>query len=141
MNATIPDLWPSDFGTSKQPSPASILRQQAFLLGQRTQNLVVGEVESRAEKPAGFLHVFYLTAPLLDFRQALLHVRHGIDFYPAELAVYDEGGHHLANASLADASGFMTELKRHLAADRVVTLIRSLVDQCRDPEEGSQVPV
>jgi hypothetical protein len=139
MSTAIPDLWPADFGTSKQPSPASILRQQAYLLGQRTQNFVVGEIETKMEKPGRFLHTFLLSAPLLDFRQRILHVRHKVEFYPAELAVYGEDGSHVANATSADADQFMNELKRHLGAERVVRLVRSLVDQCRDPDEGSGV--
>ncbi|MBA4067574.1 MAG: hypothetical protein C0501_28475 [Isosphaera sp.] len=139
MSPTIPDLWPTDFGTSPQPSPASVLRQQAYLLGQRTQNVVVGEVESKPKKDR-FVHTFYLSAPLLDFRRAVLHAEHGVEFYPAELAVYDEGGSHLANTSVPDADRFMSELRGHLASDRVVRLVRSLVDQCRDPEENLRVP-
>jgi hypothetical protein len=135
MNTTIPDLWPVDFGPSKQPAPASILRQQAYLLGQRTQNFVVGEVVSRTENSGEFLHTLALTAPLLDFHQDLLHVKHGIDFYPAELAVYRDD---LSSApeSVVDAEEFMNRLKQALGSERIVRLVRSLVDQCRDPEEG-----
>jgi hypothetical protein len=136
MNTTIPDLWPPDFGITHQPSPASILRQQGHLLGQRTQNFVIGEVESKSEKPNGFLHTFYLTAPLLDFRQALLHVRHRVEFYPAELAIYDENGSHVANATAPDAVQFMSELRQHLANERILRLVRSLVGQCQDFDEA-----
>lgn len=132
MNTTIPDLWPADFGITEEPSPVSILRQQAHLLGQRTQNFVVGEVESKAEKPNGFLHTLYLTASLLDFRQALLHARHSVDYYPVQLAIYDENGSHIANSTVSDAAQFMNELRKHLASERIVQLVRSLVGQCRD---------
>ena len=135
MNTTIPDLWPADFGITHQPSPASILRQQGHLLGQRTQNFVVGEVDSHSEKPNGFLHTLSLTAPLLDFHQALLHVRHGVDLYPAELAIYDDAGSHVASATATDAASFMNELRQHLASERIVRLVRSLVGQCRDFDE------
>lgn len=132
MNTAIPDLWPADFGITQQPSPASILRQQGYLLGQHTQNFVVGDVDSRSEKPNGFIHVFSLSAPLLDFRQPLLHARHGVDYYPVELAIYDDNGSHLANLSVTDADQFMNELRQNLASERVVRLVRSLVGQCRD---------
>ena len=111
MSTAIPDLWPADFGIAHQPSPASILRQQGHLLGQHTQNFVVGEVDSKSERPDGFIHVLYLAAPLLDFRQPLLHVRHKVDYYPVELAVYDDAGSHLADLSATDAAQFMNELE------------------------------
>jgi hypothetical protein len=136
MNTAIPDLWPPDFGTMHQPSPASILRQQGYLLGQRTRNFVIGEVDSKSEKPNGFLHTLYLTAPLLDFRQALLHVRHGVEVYPAQFAIYDENGSHTATATVPDATEFMNQLRPHLASERVVRLVRSLVGQCLDVDEG-----
>ena len=135
MSPAIPDLWPPDFGTSSQPSPASILRQQAHLLGQRTRNVVVGEIESKSEGRGRFLHQFVLAAPLLDFRQPLLHIRHGVEVYPVELAVYDDSGAHVVNISAVNSEQFMSALKSHLAAERIVRLVRSLVDQCRDPDD------
>jgi hypothetical protein len=135
MNTTIPDLWPANFGITQQPSPASILRQQAHLLGQRTQNFVVGEVDSRPDGSNEFIHTFHLTASLLDFRQALLHARHGVDHYPVELAIYDENGSHIAKSTIPDAAQFMSELRKHLASERIVRLVRSLVGQCRDFDE------
>ena len=43
--ATIPDLWPTDFGVGTEPTPSTILRQQGYILGERTKDVVYGEVE------------------------------------------------------------------------------------------------
>ena len=40
MADTIPDLWPDNVGTTELVPPVTILRQQAALLGTKTQNLV-----------------------------------------------------------------------------------------------------
>ena len=92
---------------------------------------------SKTEAPGQFLHQFYLTAPLLEFRQALLHVRHGLDFYPVELVIYKDDMSWDTTARATDAKQFMSELKQHLASERIVRLVRSLVDQCREPEEAA----
>jgi hypothetical protein len=134
MSTAIPDLWPPDFRVVSQPSPASILRQQGYLLGQRTQNLVVGEVESKTRGPGEFVHTLAISAPLLEYRQPIMHVEHKLEFYPADVAFYDEKGSHRARVSVADAKQFMDVLRQELAAPQLVKLIGSLVAQCEDAE-------
>jgi len=38
------DLWPKDIGNTNLRAPVSILREQASLLGEKTQNLVKADV-------------------------------------------------------------------------------------------------
>jgi hypothetical protein len=48
-------LWPEeDFGVPKITAPIVILRQQAYALGQKTRNILEGEVSS---------HPFYMKPP------------------------------------------------------------------------------
>src|SRR5262245_12465822 len=118
MTPVVPDLWPPDFGTSSLPSPASILRQQAHILGQRTRNVVVGEIESHSGKVDGsvqFRHEFSLTAPLLDFQERILHIRHGVEVYPVELVPYDGGGLPGTSIRAGNAEQFIEALKNQLA--------------------------
>src|SRR4051794_15053321 len=82
MTATIPNLWPDSFGEPPEPTPVAILRQQGILLGQKTGNLVYGEVQSRALPSGEFMHILQITAPLLAFRQAVAVVIHKVDLYP-----------------------------------------------------------
>jgi hypothetical protein len=137
MNTTIPDLWPPDFGTSAQPSPAVILRQQAYLLGQRTKNFVIGEVQSTGNPADGFSHDFTISAPLLNYRQPILFVRHKIDRYPAELVARKvKTPSQIEPPILAkSADEFIQILRTMLARQDVVELIRALLDQCQDVEE------
>ena len=44
MAAPDVDLWPTDIGKQRIKTPAAILRQQASLLGKRTNNLVEAKV-------------------------------------------------------------------------------------------------
>jgi hypothetical protein len=44
--ATIPDWWPADLNVGKKLSPPTVLRQQGNILGERTHDVVFGEVES-----------------------------------------------------------------------------------------------
>ena len=52
MAHNIPDLWPDDIAVTSLQVPVTILRQQATLLGEKTKNLVEGEVSST---PRSFL--------------------------------------------------------------------------------------
>jgi hypothetical protein len=82
---TIPDLWPSDIGDVRVIAPATILRDQAARLGDKTGNLVIATVESSTEKP-NFIHSFVISAPLLDgYTCRLLRVKHNLHFYPLEI--------------------------------------------------------
>jgi hypothetical protein len=134
--ATIPDLWPEDFGVKdKQPLPSAILRQQGYRLGERTRDAVFGEVESTQESPGRFLHTLWLSAPYLKVRQYALLVRHGLEGYPAEVSLLDGNGHHLRKETAHSADEFMTYVREMLAAPHIVQLIGSLISQARDLDD------
>jgi hypothetical protein len=70
MPVQVPDLWPEDFGQLDMPTPLSILKQQGVYLGQRTNNVVIGQVRSLAG--ADFVrHYFELSAPLMAYNYDL----------------------------------------------------------------------
>ena len=76
------DLWPSDIDFDERiVSPISILKEQAALLGQKTQNIVEGEVTSRQDGTS-FIHAFRISAPTLGYVFHLFAVIQPIDFYP-----------------------------------------------------------
>lgn len=79
-------LWPSDLVAPPTRPPLTILREQANLLGQQTQQIVEGEVRTTAlgaQSDPVFRHEFILRAPALDdYRYTLFDVEHGIEFYP-----------------------------------------------------------
>jgi hypothetical protein len=135
MSTVIPDLWPTDFGQSVQPSPSAILRQQGYLLGQRTKNFVIGEVQSSGTSQ-GFWHEFFISAPLLNFRQPLLLVEHGMDLYPAKLKARNVKNPNKTDRPITakSANDFLSTLAAILTRAEVTELIRSLLDQCEDLE-------
>ena len=139
MTATIPDVWPSEFATATQASPLTILRQQAYALGQKTRNLVVGEVESQTEPGEkgmkSFLHTFSISASLLGFQQVVLLARHAIKQYPVTVARMNANGEHQKTTLAKDSDEFINFLREELNSPDVLDLIGSLVTQCRDVDE------
>jgi hypothetical protein len=133
--ATIPDLWPTEFNVGPEPTPSTILRQQGYILGERTRDVVFGEVESRQESPGRFIHTLWLSAPYLKLRQYALIVRHGLEGYPADVTLLDAGGQHLRKETAVNAEQFMTVVREMLAAPHIVQLIGSLIAQARDLDD------
>ena len=140
MSPAIPDLWPSDIAVTDEPSPASILRQQGYLLGQKTRNFVVGEVRSSGT-PDQFSHELWVSAPLLNVQARLCAVRHGVRLYPAKVQAFElRGAPPSGNVSRAkgqehetsDADQFKEVIKSVLADEEVRALIQSLAGQSRD---------
>ena len=88
------DLWPHDIAVIEAiKSPVNILREQASLLGAKTQNLILAEVVQlewrRGFKDFGY--IFNIVAPALSsYRYQLLRIYHNVAFYPLEIAVEEE---------------------------------------------------
>ncbi len=86
------DLWPDDIQVVKVKAPVTILREQASLLGQRTKNIVRAEVHVVAGLHFHpFVFSFHIVGPALgNYRYKLFEIRHGIELYPARIALDDE---------------------------------------------------
>jgi hypothetical protein len=86
MVGPIPDLWPESLEIINVVPPVAILRQQGALLGERTQNLVFGEVHPSEVSENQFEYDFDLMAPVLgEYRYRLFSIRHGLSLYPVEI--------------------------------------------------------
>lgn len=84
------DLWPEDFAvTPEAKTPATILREQAAFLGQKTNNVVEAKVvPSGAIYPGGFVYNFFIVAPVLDnYMYKLFTIAYNINLYPISLDV------------------------------------------------------
>jgi len=86
------DLWPDDIPRIELRSPVAILREQASLLGRKTQNLVEAEVkplDTKSSPSTGrydFGYAFLVTAPALgNYRYTLFRIYHGIQLYPLDV--------------------------------------------------------
>ena len=75
------DLWPAVVGTPTIVPPLAILRRQAAILGERTQGLLEGQVDTLTEGDQ-FRQLFYIVAPSLGYRYKLFEVWHGVEGYP-----------------------------------------------------------
>jgi len=142
MTATIPNLWPDTFGEPPQWTPVAILKQQGILLGQKTGNMVYGEVQSRVLPSGQFMHVLQITAPLLAFRQAVAVVIHNVDLYPLSVGQAKPGDTHnqfgvpemeSEPQQVTSPEQFLTVLRSILQSEATTKLIRSLIAQSTEP--------
>jgi hypothetical protein len=58
MANPVRDLWPEDVTVTDVLPPVAIMRQQAALLGDKTQNLVQAEVTTKAAPKGQIRHSF-----------------------------------------------------------------------------------
>ncbi len=127
MPETVTSLWPADFGEIPVQTPVAILRQQGLALGQQTQNIVVGRVNTTSTGD-GFRHVFQLYCSPLVYWTELLVVDHGIDLYPAIIRVSGEASPPIEAATPED---FSEKLRQVFASQRTKKIIGSLLAQSK----------
>ena len=89
------DLWPEDIGPiSESNGPVFILREQASLLGKKTNNLVEAEVmqlELSIWEKREFNYAFLIVAPALgNYQYELFTISHDIDSYPVTIYVGED---------------------------------------------------
>lgn len=125
------DLWPEDIGTPIDiPTPVSILKEQAALLGEKTHNIVEAEIKTSLVDFARLLqHSFYLVAPALDQYRYLLFraTHHGTQFYPVEIA--SESTKEPITVNSEDE--LKEALKNLFASEQTKSKIQSLIAQSR----------
>lgn len=65
-------------------TPLQILREQAAILGEKTENLLEGRVQQEATAKL-FRNTLYIVAPSLGYSYAVLDVTYGVDLYPVSV--------------------------------------------------------
>ena len=151
MPQTIEDLWPVDLAFADIKTPVAILREQAYLLGQKTNNVIEGEVTSTTEDYSlpydmvsriasftmsegeldamkknnpTFYHSFYVKVPTLgNYRYKLFYVEHPINLYPVIL--HREG----KATKCEDEEEFGEALRKAFADPNTLRIISSLRSQ------------
>jgi hypothetical protein len=110
-------------------APVVILKEQASLLGQRTQNLVEARVlPGQSRNNSGFVYYFELVAPALDnYRYQLFEISHGVEFYPVRIEFEEFSGPRNAISE----SDFMQELGNIFSSARTKRIISSLLAQSK----------
>jgi hypothetical protein len=118
------DLW-GELAPVEARTPVAILREQAALLGPKTQNLIEATVETTAAQFGQVLqHSFTLVVPALgNYTYHLFTVAHGItELYPVE--VIDR-----KPARLGTEQDFVEWLGKKLSSPETKKLISNLLAQ------------
>lgn len=142
----MPDLWP-EIGVPNIRTPVSVLREQASLLGAKTNNVLEGDV-TKVDGAVHwavsweFIYVFHIVAPLLkDFRYRLLSIAHRIDMYPLRVRLSEElvreitdaGAPFIFNsyyvAETENEEAFMELIRLTLNSAKTMKIIHSLLAQ------------
>jgi hypothetical protein len=119
------DLWPSNIADSNLVTPVSILKEQAALLGDKTRQLVKGEVTGQGGTGNLFVYSFYLVAPTLSYRYELFQASHGVNFYPLTIRYLNTA------TNLKSEEEFKDKLKEILSAAHTVNTVHSILAQVR----------
>ena len=127
---TVQSLWeiPSESETFR--TPTTILREQAGILSELTENTLVGEI--RHEEPIlnenTFTVSLYIAAPSLkNYRLKVLEIIHGTNLYPVkvanslELDRFDE--------EAANEEEYKTILREILSSDSVQRAVSILMSE------------
>jgi hypothetical protein len=118
------DLWPANIADSNLTTPVTVLKQQAALLGEKTRQLVKGEVVTHATGSL-FDHYFYIAAPTLSYKFELFTLSHGVNFYPLVMRYLND------TISLPSESEFKDKLKEIFAAPHTLNVVHSILAQVR----------
>jgi hypothetical protein len=102
-------------------TPLTIMREQAALLGRRTNGVLEAEVQTSVDEQE-FIHSFDLVVPSLQFyRYTLFRVRHGAMIYPVRAGVGD----------LQNETAFTNWLKTILTSGKTQKIIANLLSQAK----------
>ena len=123
------DLWPEDIGDTKIVPPVAILREQATLLGRKTNQLVRARVTTHGEGD-WLTHTFILSAPAIDYGLQLFEIQHTIELYP--LSFTWEG----VAKQIETPDKFVDHLKVVLGSSSTKRKVHSLLAQVK-----SELPV
>lgn len=112
--------------TELMETPVTILRRQAALVGEQTNWVIEGVVESRGSDDT-FIYELSLVMPSLDnYMFKLLRVEHGISLYPLAIVrlCVDSGVYPCRNEQ-----EYLTTLRELLSSTEVHSIIRALYSQ------------
>lgn len=121
------DLWPKERFATDVVTPVSILRRQAALLGEKTQQLVTAEVFTSVVGDHA-THFFRLVVPALDnYRYELFRVEHRVE------ELYPITGYFLLSTArrMEDQTDFVGWLKDILSSNATLQRIDSLMAQAK----------
>jgi hypothetical protein len=122
--AAQPDLWGEIQVPDGVPTPTTILRQQASLLGSKTQNLIEARVDTVTAGTA-LHHSFNLVVPTLDnYTYTLFTVWHrvGAKLYPVRVS---------DNTAVDSPEEFTEWLGKQLSSQETKKILNNLLAQVK----------
>jgi len=135
------DLWPSEIGYAEGKAPVTILKEQASLLGAKTENMIKAEVSyikgSSFMDQNGFAYDFTILAPLLeDYRYRLFTIKHDVELYPLKIYTDDEILGEISPAEkdkivINSEAELLEALKKILNSKKAKRIISAMLLQCR----------
>jgi len=143
MSVLDTDLWPKGIFEETVITPLAIMKKQASLIGQKTQNLLEGAVISRpltSEEAGRFrmevqdeidlgkgqlvLHRFVLVAPALgDLRHTLFSAVHSLELYPVAV--------NKTQYNCLSEEKFVKALAEILQSKETKSIIQSMISQSK----------
>ena len=144
-------LWPEQIDELKVKPPVAILREQASLLGPKTQGIVEARVRSvQRDDPNGyeFAFRFDLVAPGLgQYTYSLFHICHDVELYPVRFVVDRDMGQEIRGdesliqlLEVDSEEEFIAMLRRILRASKTRRIIGSLLAQAEYQEPQDEIP-
>ncbi len=142
MVTAIDSLWPAEIEVpDEETAPIAILKQQASILGQKTNNLVEAIVQTKAADFSRFMdHSFILVAPALNFyRYPLFSVQHRADkLYPVTIvkqSSFEGAGVTSKKIEAEDEDQFKGVLKNIFADAKTKKVVGALIKQSTASDE------
>jgi hypothetical protein len=119
--ATQTDFW-GEIVPAEVRTPVAILREQAALLGSKTQNVVEAKVSTQAQS-GKFYHRFRLVVPALDYTYELFKITTGVNPYPVTVDALLDG------TEFKTEEAFTNWLKAKLSSAETKQIISNLLAQ------------
>jgi len=114
------DLW-GEIAPSAVRTPASVLREQASLLGTKTRHAIEGQVETQIAGNT-FYHYFNLVVPALEnYSYELFKISHEVSLYPVHVGYPDPDAN--------DEESFLRWLGQKLSSPETKRIIGNLLAQ------------
>ncbi|MDX2480417.1 MAG: hypothetical protein QNK24_08765 [Desulfuromusa sp.] len=124
------NLWGPMPDIASIRTPHEILLEQGQYLVEITGGLLDFIIE-RKQKNTLFSYEFFISVPLIDYKQPLLRITHDIKLFPAILASDSSGEEYTAN----NQNEFEEDLEAILSAEETRTTISGLLAQARLEKE------
>lgn len=144
MNEQRKDLW-GNLAIQEGPvPPIVILKEQANLLDQKTNNILRGEVISlvpgfekteEGSKKEEIIHQFFIVVPALkNYRYELFSIKHQIDRpYPVRFIISEDYYEGQYNKGISqDESAFEMNLSKILSSNYTKSIIQNLLIQSKE---------